>query len=97
MRRVLIAALAVCVIVPGTFGATTLAQVATQPPSAVKIAAVGDIACKNPPGNNRKVCRYDDVAKGIVRRSYDAFLVLGDVQYEYGLYRDFIALELEAA
>jgi len=54
------------------------------------IAAVGDIACKDPPKNNRQVCRYDDVAATIERGDYDAFLVLGDVQYEYGRYKDFI-------
>lgn len=63
------------------------APAATRAP---KIAAVGDIACKNPPGNNRQVCQYDDVAAAIARRDYDRFLVLGDVQYEYGRYRDFV-------
>jgi len=78
-------------VIVGLLGTTTIvAQVVTPPPPTIKVAAVGDIACKNPPANNRKVCRYDDVAKGIVRRDYDAFLVLGDVQYEYGIYEDFI-------
>jgi 3',5'-cyclic AMP phosphodiesterase CpdA len=54
------------------------------------IAAVGDIACKDPPKNNPKVCRYDDVAATIRRGDYDAFLAMGDIQYEYGRYRDFI-------
>jgi hypothetical protein len=54
------------------------------------IAAVGDIACKDPPKNNLQVCRYDDVAATIERGDYDAFLVLGDVQYEYGRYKDFV-------
>jgi acid phosphatase type 7 len=58
--------------------------------SSIRIAAVGDIACKNRPGNNRKVCQYDDVAAAIARRDYDRFLVLGDVQYEYGEYQNFV-------
>ena len=53
------------------------------------IAAVGDIACKNPPGNNRKVCQYDDVAALIERGDYDKFLPLGDIQYEKGSYKDY--------
>ena len=53
------------------------------------IAAVGDIACKNPPGNNRKVCQYDDVAALIARGNYDRFLALGDIQYENGELKNF--------
>jgi hypothetical protein len=53
------------------------------------IAAVGDIACKNPPGNNRRVCQYDDVARLVKRGDYDRFLPLGDIQYEKGEYRSF--------
>jgi hypothetical protein len=55
-----------------------------------KIAAVGDVACKNPPGNNRRVCQYDDVSRLVANRGYAKFLLLGDDQYEYGLYRDFV-------
>jgi hypothetical protein len=58
--------------------------------SAVRIAAVGDIACKDRPKHNRQVCQYDDVARAIQRGDYDRFLVLGDVQYESGRYRDFV-------
>jgi hypothetical protein len=54
------------------------------------IAAVGDIACKNPPAMNRSVCQYDDVAAAIAARDPDKLLVLGDIQYEYGRYQDFI-------
>jgi hypothetical protein len=57
---------------------------------APRIAAVGDIACKDPPKNNRKVCQYDDVARAIAKGNYDRFLVLGDVQYEYGEYTNFV-------
>jgi len=59
-------------------------------PGPVRIAAVGDIACKNPPANNRKVCQYDDVAAEIGRGDYDRFLPLGDIQYEAGAYGDFV-------
>jgi hypothetical protein len=76
-----IASLVVAVAVGGTAGAR---------PQAPLIAAVGDIACKNPPGNNRRVCRYEDVARAIASRDYDKLLLLGDNQYEYGLYRDYV-------
>jgi hypothetical protein len=66
---------------------TASAPASTSP---IRIAAVGDIACKNPPGNNRQVCQYDDVAAAIARGNYDRFLVLGDVQYESGRYQDFL-------
>ncbi len=52
-----------------------------------RIAAVGDIACKDPPKRNKQVCQYDDVAAAIERGNYDRFLVLGDVQYETGKYQ----------
>ena len=55
-----------------------------------RIAAVGDIACKNPPANNRSVCKYDDVAAAIAARGYDKVLLLGDIQYEAGIYQDFV-------
>jgi hypothetical protein len=58
-------------------------------PRTYRIAAVGDISCKNPPANNRKVCQYDDVAAAIERGNYDRFLALGDIQYEAGAYSDF--------
>lgn len=57
----------------------------------VRIAAVGDIACKNPPGNNVHVCRYDDVSNLIAAGRYQAFLALGDEQYEAGAYDDFVS------
>ncbi len=63
------------------------ARAAVRPP---RIAAVGDIACKDPPKQNRSVCQYDDVAATIAARDYDKVLILGDVQYEYGRYKDFV-------
>ena len=62
---------------------------AVAAPADPTIAAVGDIACKNPPGNNRKACQYDDVARLIESGSYARFLPLGDVQYEAGALKDF--------
>jgi calcineurin-like phosphoesterase family protein len=55
-----------------------------------RIAAVGDIACKNPPAMNRSVCQYDDVAAAIGAGNYDKVLLLGDIQYEAGVYQDFV-------
>ena len=74
-----------------TLAASLLAPTAAPAaPGPVRVAAVGDIACKNPPSNNRKVCQYDDVAAAIKRGDYDRFLPLGDIQYEAGAYRDFV-------
>ena len=74
-----------------------IAGSARQVPSAradsevpLRVAAVGDIACKDPPKQNRSVCQYDDVADTIAAGDYDKLLVLGDVQYEYGEYRNFV-------
>jgi hypothetical protein len=68
-------------------GLTPLAHATTAAPT---VAAVGDIACKNPPGNNRGVCQYDEVAAAIVAAHPTRFLALGDNQYEYGLYREYV-------
>ncbi len=81
-------ALLVSALMLGVAALTPSAVPAAERPA--KIAAVGDIACKNRPGNNRQVCQYDDVAAAIARRDYDRLLVLGDVQYEYGSYQDFV-------
>ncbi len=64
--------------------------VGSPPAGPVKIAAVGDIACKNPPGNNVHVCQYDDVSNLVADGGYTAFLPLGDNQYEYGRYLDYV-------
>lgn len=77
---VALAALTAAVVLPA-------ASAVTRPP---RIAAVGDIACKDPPKQNRQVCQYDDVAAAIARGNYDAFLALGDLQYESGRYSDFV-------
>jgi hypothetical protein len=47
-------------VVPAANAAAAPVRPATDP--GVRIAAVGDIACKNPPGNNPHVCRYDSVS-----------------------------------
>jgi hypothetical protein len=78
------ASTALLVVVPVSGGSSA----ATSQP--IRVAAVGDIACKNPPANNRSVCQYDDVAGSIADGGYDKLLLLGDVQYEHGEYRNFI-------
>jgi hypothetical protein len=83
--------------VVGVFAACTASAAAAPSPrgavvpAPVRIAAVGDIACKNPPGTNPHVCRYDDVSNVIAAGGYQAFLALGDNQYEAGSYPDYIA------
>jgi hypothetical protein len=73
-------------------GVSTVAGSAREVPSEtpIRIAAVGDIACKDPPKKNRSVCQYDDVADTIWDGDYDKLLLLGDIQYEYGEYRNFV-------
>jgi 3',5'-cyclic AMP phosphodiesterase CpdA len=89
-RSIVISTTTAAMFVAGVLGASTLAGADVAPTGTVRIAAVGDIACKDPAKNNKQVCQYDDVADGIARRDYDAFIPLGDIQYEYGLYKDFI-------
>lgn len=84
---VVTAALAVVVAVVSASTRQVPARAAETP---IRVAAVGDIACKNPPGNNPSVCQYDDVADTIWARRYDKLLLLGDIQYEYGEYRNFV-------
>jgi len=76
-------------VVPAANAAAAPVRPATDP--GVRIAAVGDIACKNPPANNPHVCRYDSVSDLIAAGSYQAFLPLGDNQYEAGSYTDYLA------
>lgn len=92
MRRNGLALVIACLVIAAVLGSAAERHVprARAGAHAPVIAAVGDIACKDPPKNNPKVCRYDDVAATIERGDYDAFLVLGDVQYEYGRYEDFV-------
>ena len=66
-----------------------LQRSSTEAASDPVIAAVGDIACKNPPANNRKACQYDDVAALVERGDYDKFLPLGNIQYEKGAFKDY--------
>jgi hypothetical protein len=76
-----------------TFAMVVSAAVAPTPApatQATRIAAVGDIACKHLPSNNHQACQYDDVAAAIARGNYDRFLALGDIQYEYGEYANFV-------
>jgi len=88
-RRIIIATLALAAAAAGL--TTAGVSVAAPPAGPPVIAAVGDIACKNAPGNNRSVCRYDDVAAAVRAGDYDAFLALGDIQYEQGEYENFVA------
>lgn len=86
MRRLVAAVAAGVTLIVSAIAVGT----ASAGPSVPVIAAVGDIACKNPPANNRSVCQYDDVARAIAARDYDRLLLLGDNQYEYGRYRDYV-------
>jgi acid phosphatase type 7 len=92
MQRVLLmAAVTVCASAASASGAVLAPRSAASAPPAVRVAAVGDIACKSPPGNNVHVCRYDDVSNLVAAGGYQAFLALGDNQYEAGSYADYLA------
>jgi hypothetical protein len=60
----------------------------TNESSAPVLAAVGDIACG--PTNVTQPCRHEDVASSIAASHPDIFVPLGDIQYQTGLYRDFL-------
>jgi hypothetical protein len=87
-RTPIISAAIAAIALVGASAVTGESAAATT--TSVTIAAVGDIACKNPPGNNVHACQYDDVSDLIAGHGYDAFLALGDEQYEYGRYADFV-------
>jgi hypothetical protein len=88
MRRLML--MMAMVVVTGGAAAETAAAGAPTAVAPVRVAAVGDIACKNLPGNNAHACRYDAVSDVIAAGGYQAFLALGDEQYEYGRYQDFL-------
>lgn len=88
-RRSLAFGLTFAVLAGATLSTSAGSAVPAGPRAAV-VVAVGDIACKDPPRNNPRVCQYDDVAEAVGKVDPDAFLVLGDVQYEYGRYGDFL-------
>jgi calcineurin-like phosphoesterase family protein len=94
MRRVLLAVALVAVCLAFSASASGAlhegSRATAVAPQPVRIAAVGDIACKNPPANNKHVCRYDDVSDLIAAGGYQAFLALGDNQYEAGSYPDYL-------
>jgi hypothetical protein len=54
------------------------------------VGAVGDIACNKDPGTNPRYCQYDDVATTAKQAGLDAFLTLGDNQYENGEYANYL-------
>jgi serine/threonine-protein kinase len=67
-----------------------------QPPalqSDVLIAAVGEIACNAPPyvEGDLDHCRYDDTAALVDPGALDAFLALGDTQYDAGTSEEYAA------
>jgi serine/threonine-protein kinase len=57
------------------------------------IAAAGEIACPGPPFSdaNPDACQYDDTADLIHPGELAAVLALGDNQYDYGSYEDYLA------
>jgi len=60
----------------------------TPEPSYPVVAAAGDIACGVPLGGNS--CRQADTALRVIDSAPDVVLPLGDLQYESGVYADFI-------
>ena len=69
-----------------------------EPPTTkvARIVAVGDIACDpdSPYIGVEGYCQHRKVGrlvKGMVNRGADWFFTLGDAQYEYGQYRDYLA------
>lgn len=70
------------------------ASVVAAPPAPADpvIAAVGDIACQSfSQSDGEGACRSDEVAALITHLDPDAFLALGDTQYNNGKLREYIA------
>lgn len=70
-----------------TFLETTTSQATTTLPWQKRLVAVGDIACGP---TSQAACNQDEVAELVFSLSPDAFLALGDIQYENGSYDSFI-------
>jgi hypothetical protein len=72
--------------VPGS-----VAPVAATPADVVEIAAVGDIACQSfSQSDGEGACRSDEVAGLVTDLEPDAFLALGDLQYNNGKLEEFL-------
>jgi Calcineurin-like phosphoesterase len=99
-RRILALTLALCAT--GAMLATDATAVGAGPavtgsPEAIHakvvptiVGAVGDIACDRNPGSNPRSCQYDDVATRAKQVGMDAFLALGDQQYQNGEYENYV-------
>ncbi len=63
----------------------------TEVATDVTLLAVGDLVCV--PGSvvSSSTCRHADVAAMVAAQDPDWFLPLGDIQYENGIYADFMA------
>jgi hypothetical protein len=101
VRRPLALAAAFLALLASTSGATEVRTSHRPAPAASAgradgrwvIGAAGDIACgSDANGPSRPdVCQYDDTSDLVVRTGLDEVLLLGDIQYETGAYRDFLA------
>ena len=71
------------------------ATAASRPPdravSGLTVAVVGDIACDPDDSAAYELCRHEEVANLVASQSPRALLVPGDVQYDDGAYKDFLA------
>lgn len=84
----IVTATSVTSIVAATSTSTTSTNVTTTTlPWSKRVVAVGDIACSK---NSDALCAHDKVAQLIDSLRPDAFLALGDIQYENGSYQSFI-------
>ena len=69
----------------------SIPPVAATPSDVVEIAAVGDIACQSfSQSDGEGACRSDEVAALITDLDPDAFLALGDIQYNDGSLDQFL-------
>lgn len=66
---------------------TTTSTTTTTLPWSKRVVAVGDIACSS---GSSATCAHDDVAQLVNSLHPEAFLALGDIQYESGSYKSFI-------
>lgn len=88
-RRVMLA-LAILLIGGGTLAGPATSGAAAPPQADPVITAVGDIACQSfSQSDGEGACRSDEVARLITGLAPDAFLALGDLQYNNGKLAEF--------
>src|SRR5262245_37831564 len=90
-RRSAMVVLAVLLIGAGSVAGPVSPGIAAPPPPDPVITAVGDMVCQSfSQSDGEGACRSDEVAALVTDLDPDAFLALGDLQYNNGALDDFL-------